>query len=654
VAQRPQGTFLETLAVAGSAEEFRARSTEALVNARRLLDDVLEVQGERTLENTLVPFNDLSMWIGPLWNAIALLRSVHPDAVIRTAAEESEKDVASFANSLGLNPELCDAISRCDPDRLDPLAQRFRKIVVRDFHRAGVDRDEPTRGRVRKLREELVAIGQAFLRNIVCDVRSIELAGPAELEGLPLDYIRAHPPGPSGKVRITTDYPDYNPFMTYARSGPRRQELYVEFRRRAFPVNVEVLGKLIAKRHELATVLGYPTWAAYATEDKMIKSPEAVGRFIEEVSSIAEAQAHAEYDELLAQKRKSEPGAERVHDWEKTYLEDMVRSEKYRVDTKEIRSYFEFGRVKDGILALVHDLFGVQFILDPRAVRWHPHVEVYDVIEGGARVGRVYLDMHPREGKYKHAAMFPLIRGVGRKSIPEAALVCNFPNPRSTPGPALLEHDEVLTLFHEFGHLLHQLFAREQPWQKFAGASTEWDFIEVPSQLLEEWAWDYEVLRRFAVHHVTGDTIPRELVERMRLAKNFGRGIWVRHQMFYASVSLRCYGSDPTVDTNRLIQQLQDRYSLFRFVDGTFFQASFGHLDDYSALYYTYMWSLVIEKDLFRAWSSKGLLDHGLAARYRDTILRPGGSLDAVDLVRSFLGRDYEFAAFERWLNSGA
>jgi thimet oligopeptidase len=250
--------------------------------------------------------------------------------------------------------------------------------------------------------------------------------------------------------------------------------------------------------------------------------------------------------------------------------------------------------------------------------------------------------------------MFPLVQGVAGRRLPEAALVCNFPNPRSASGPALLEHDDVVTFFHEFGHLLHHLLARDQDWVEFSGTGAEWDFVEVPSQLMEEWAWDPAVLQRFARHCETGEVIPAGLVARLREAKDFGLGLQVRQQMFYASLSLRCHDGDPTnLDIDQLLRELQNRYSRFRFVDDTYFHASFGHLDNYSAVYYTYMWSLVIEKDLFSVFKARGLLDRETAGRYRSCILAPGGSRDAADLVAGFLGREYNFEAFERWLNGG-
>ncbi len=654
--------------------DFTRSEVEA---CREMLERIVEGDAgdapeTRTPENTLVPLNDLHIRLENLWHVLGLMRSVHPEASLRRACEQAEQEAARFANELALDRGLYEAVNACSdedsgatvpsggPRGENTVGRRYRRRLIRDFHRAGVDRDDATRGRIRALREELVTLGQEFTRNIVTDTREILLDGADELEGLPEDYIHDHPPGAAGKIRITTDYPDYNPFMAYAESGRRRRELYVAFRRRAHPANLAVLDRIFARRYELATLLGYPSWAAYASEDKMIKTSEAIGKFIARVTEVSGAEAEREYATLLEQKRKraatrGEVAATEVFDWEKSYLEEQVKAEKFKVDSKEVRAYFEYGNVRDGLLGLTERLFGVRFVPVADAARWHRDVDVLDVFEDGSSVGRIYLDMHPREGKFKHAAMFPVASGVRGKQLPQAALVCNFPDPTSSRRPALLEHDDVVTFFHEFGHLIHHLFARDLEWAEFSGTSTEWDFIEVPSQLYEEWAWDYDVLKDFALHHATGEPIPRDLVHGLRAARDFGRGLWVRHQMFYAAVSHECYRGDPAgMDTTELMRTLQNAYSKFAFVDGTYFQSSFGHLVDYSALYYTYMWSLVIVKDIYRQLKKAGTLDPAVAARYRESILSPGGSRDAADLVRDFLGRDYSFKAFERWIEGRA
>jgi thimet oligopeptidase len=258
--------------------------------------------------------------------------------------------------------------------------------------------------------------------------------------------------------------------------------------------------------------------------------------------------------------------------------------------------------------------------------------------------------MHPRPDKYNHAAQFDVRTGVAGRQIPEAALVCNFAG-GDDGDPGLLEHGDVTTLFHEFGHLLHALFGGRHRWLGVGGIRTEHDFVEVPSQLLEEWAWDAQVLASFAHHHATGQPIPAGLVQQMRRAREFGKGLAVRRQMVYAELSLSCYDRDPArVDTDALARAMVAKHQPYPFVEGTHFQCAFGHLDGYSAAYYTYMWSLVIAKDMFGQFDRADLLAPGVARRYRDAVLAPGGSKPAARLVEDFLGRPFRFDAWQRWL----
>jgi thimet oligopeptidase len=279
---------------------------------------------------------------------------------------------------------------------------------------------------------------------------------------------------------------------------------------------------------------------------------------------------------------------------------------------------------------------------------WHPDVEAYDVYDGDRLLGRIYFDMFPRENKYKHYATFTLAIGKRGRNLPESVLVCNFPRPNGDD-PGLMEHGDVVTFFHEYGHLLHGIFSGNTRW---TGPTLEWDFIEAPSQMLEEWAWDPGVLQTFAKHYKTGEPLPVDVAKRMKIADDFGRGLQVRQQMFYAALSLDLYNRNPKgLDSTELMAQLQDRYTPFKYVKGTYMQESFGHLDGYSAIYYTYMWSLVIAKDMFTVFKHDGLVSIEAATRYRHDVLEPGGSKPAATLVTDFLGRPYGFKAYEDWLN---
>src|SRR5690606_4456806 len=346
--------------------------------------------------------------------------------------------------------------------------------------------------------------------------------------------------------------------------------------------------------------------------------------------------------------RRDDPAATVVDPWDTSYLQERVKAEQYAFDSLALRPYFEFSRVLEGVMTVATKLFGVTFQPRPDAAVWHPEVVAYDVHEGDTLLGRIYLDLHPRPDKFSHAAMFPMVTGKAGRRVPEGALVCNFPRPGE-----LLRHSDVETFFHEFGHLLHHVFGGHQRWAGISGIRTEWDFVEAPSQLLEEWARDPATLATFAVHHETGEPIPAELVTQLRAAEEFGKGLFVRQQMFYAALSLELYRRDPaSIDLVAVEREVQERHSPFPYVDGTSMHLSFGHLDGYSAIYYTYMWSLVIAKDLFTGFDASALLAPEAASRYRQTILAAGGSAPAASLVRDFLGREHRFDAYQAWLDA--
>jgi thimet oligopeptidase len=627
-------------------EECRAQ----LAAAKVLIAEILADKAPRTQASLLVPYNQVSVYMGNAGSHAGLFSEVHPDETMRTSAEACVRDVSALATDLSLNRELYQAFEAVDTKVLDADTKRLVERTLRDFRRAGVDRDDATRKRLRELSDLEIEIGQKFDRNIREDRRSVKL-DPAQLEGLPDDFIKAHAAGEGGKVTITTDYPDFLPFMSYADDGAARKALFMEFQNRGWPQNDEMFKRLLAVRKEKSTLLGFKSWADYITEDKMIKSATNAQDFIDKIAKAAEKRGKKDYAALLKRKQKDDKETTQVFDFEKAYYEEKVKKEDYGFDSQTVRPYFDFAQTQSGLLTITSKLFGVEYRPVTDAAKWHDDVSVYDVYMSDAKRGRIYLDLHPRDGKYKHAAQFTLKSGADGIQLPEGALVCNFPDPKQ--GPALMDHDAVVTLFHEFGHLMHHVLGGQQKWIYFSGVATEWDFVEAPSQMLEEWAWDPGVLALFAVHNETKAPIPAELVKKLRAANEFGKGKDVRQQMFYASLSLQYHQvSEPEkLDTTAKLVELQKKYGLFPHLEGTHFQANFGHLNGYSAMYYTYMWSLVIAKDLFSAFQRNGLLDEKTAQRYRDLILAPGGSQDAAALVKNFLGRDYNFKAFEKWLN---
>ncbi|MBA3540987.1 MAG: Zn-dependent oligopeptidase [Deltaproteobacteria bacterium] len=641
--------MLQSNALVSNIERFTVECLEGLRRAQQLRSEIVSAPS-RTIEDTLSHYNQLLL-AASASNALAGLYSeVHPEESIRDAARECEQEVSKFYSELALDLDMYAALSAVDVTAADAATQRFAAHTLRDYRRAGVDRPPEIRERLKKIDEELTRLGQQFGKTISEDVRSIAITDPARLAGLPADFIAAHPPDANGVIRITTDYPDYNPFMTYAADDALRRELYIVFRSRGAGVNEATLCEILKLRAEKASLLGYANWADYITADKMIGSGDKASAFIEKVWKLASARSDIDYAELLRQLQSIDPTATTVGDWQKVWLENLVKKERYEVDASEVRTYFPYTRVLEGLLAITSEIFDLTYARVTDAKVWHASVLTYDVVRGGQKLGRIYLDMHPREGKYKHAAQFPLKDGVRGVQLPEGVLVCNFPEP--TPGNVgLMEHDDVVTMFHEFGHLMHHVLGGHQRWITQSGVATEWDFVEAPSQMFEEWAWRHDTLARFSSHHATGAPIPQALVDKMRRADKFGLGTATVQQIFYAAISLGFHRADAeNLDQLAEVQRLQKRYTPFAYVPGTYFHASFGHLVGYSAMYYTYQWSLVIAKDLLTPFERGGLMQTDVTFAYRDKVLVPGGSRDAADLVRDFLGREYDFAAYERFL----
>ncbi len=635
------------------AATFSKTGHDRIVAARAAIAKLVAVQGRRTPQNTLTLYDEASRQLDMAGAQAGLIENVSPDSTTRSAAEKLSQDVAAYATELSLDPKVYRALQVIDLTGADAETRYYVQHELRDFKLAGVDKDEATRAKVKALRDALVKIGQDFDRNIRDDVRSIQVR-PSELNGVPDDWMKSHPPAADGTVKVTINYPDYIPVMTYAANDDVRHRLYMEYNNRGYPKNVATLHDMLVKRDELAKTLGYRSWAEYITANKMAGDPKTVRTFIDRIVDVSGRRAEREYDVLLKRKQKDDPTAKSVQPWEAPLYTDLVGKSEYNFDSQKARPYFEYDEVKQGVLDVSSRIFGVSFRRVPDAAVWDPSVECWEMMEKGKLVGRFYLDMHPRPNKYNHAAQFDVRTGIERRQIPEAALVCNLPGGGTSGERALMDHDDMVSMLHEFGHLLHTLFAGHHRWVGIGGIRTEHDFVEAPSQMLEEWAWDAKVLQTFA-RNEKGEVIPTAMVEQMTHAKDYGEGLRTRRQMVYADLSLSIYDQDPQrLDPDAVMAGLVKKYQPFPFVDGTHFSCSFGHLDGYSAVYYTYMWSKVIAKDMFSQFDANNLLDPTVAIRYRKTVLEPGGSKPAAELLKDFLGRPFNSTAFEKWLDHDA
>ena len=505
--------------------------------------------------------------------------------------------------------------------------------------------------KLKKLQDKLTDDQSAFDRNISDDQKTIELASVSELDGLPQDFIDNHKPGPDGKIKITTNYPDLVPIMTFANSNQLRHDLWEAFDSRAYPKNRAVLQDMMQCRYQIAVLIGYPSWADYNAADKMIVKGSNIAKFISDVDTAAHPIAQREFQMQLAEKRKTDPQAKEIMAFESRHLSELVRRSQYDFNSESVRPYLPYAEVKQGIMDTAAALFHVSFQQEPNSAVWDSSVETWDVIENGKAIGRFYLDMHPRPGKYSHAQMSGVLDGVRGKQLPEAILVCNFPKPTATD-PALMDYSDATTFFHEFGHLMHHILGGQQQWAGISGISMESDFIEAPSQMLEEWMRSPQVLASFARNYKTGEPIPAELVARMDRASAFGRGNWVSGQNAYSAISYDIYKDDPkTVDLDSVtFHDLQNYTSYVPIPPDAHIYANFNHLAGYSSAYYTYMWDKVIALDFYQQFDQQNLLAGDTPMRYRRQVLEPGGSMSANDLVKNFLGRPQNMDAFEKWM----
>jgi thimet oligopeptidase len=629
---------------------FEKLVNDRLTAAQASIDQVTAVKGARTIENTLVPFDEAVRQLNSSIYFASLIQQVHPDAAFRDSATAMVSKASAAQTALALNHDVYQALFGLDVSKSDAATQYYVKRTLLEFRLAGVDKDDATRAQLKKLNEQLTDEQSMFDRNISDDQKKVEVTDIKQLDGLPADYIASHKPGADGKIYITTNYPDILPALKFSTSDDLRRRLFDAFNTRAYPKNKEVLLNMMATRYQIATLLGYSSWADYNAADKMIQTGGNIADFIQKVDEAARPVTQREFAMLLAEKQKTDPQAKEVGDYETGYLSELVRRAQYNFDSQTVRPYLPFNEVRQGILDTASTLFHVTFVREENVPSWDPAVETWDVVDGGKTIGRFYLDMHPRPGKFSHAEMAPVLDGIVGKQLPEAILVCNFPAP-TADDPGLMEYGDVVTFFHEFGHLMHHILGGQQKWAGISGISMEGDFVEAPSQMLEEWMHSPQVLASFAKNYKTGEPIPAELVARMNRASAFGRGGWVSQQDFYTAISYDIYKTKPeSVNLDAVVAADQKKYTPFAPLPDTHMYTAFGHLAGYSSAYYTYLWDKVIAEDFFSQFDHNNLLAGPAPMRYRRSVLQPGGSVSANTLVKDFLGREQNMDAFQKWM----
>jgi thimet oligopeptidase len=646
-----------------------------LAASRACIADLLAVTSARTVDNTLVPYDRACWHLRMAASQSGVMFMVHPLADVRDAAQQLSQVIGAESVALSLNRDVYQALATLNtsladaPTSADDATLYYLDRALLGYRLSGVDKDEPTRDRIRVLADTMTQLSMTFSRAVQDDVRKISVDNPDDLLGLPDDYLTRHGVHPAeasddgpyltadAPVVLTTDPPEMAPIMSYAINPQLRRRMYLAYNDRAYPANKQVLLDLLSAREEMATLLGFRSWADLATVDQMMGSAANMRTFLNEVEAAALETAKQEFAELEAFVRERDPNALPLTLSDARFWEEQYRRARYDFDSQSVRPYFPYEQVEAGILSTAGKLFGVTFARAEDAIVWAPGVKAFNVLDNDATspthnqpIGRIYLDMHPREGKSKWFSECSLVSGVLNHQLPEASLVCNFPQPTATD-PGLLQYSDVVTCFHEFGHLMHEVLGGRQRWAGQSGISTEGDFVEVPSQMLEEFFEDPELVRTFARHYQTGEPIPHDVFARMVRASAHGRALATLTQVMYATYSLDTHDKRAAdLDLDALLRTGYDRFSRYEFVDGNRMYSAFTHLVGYTSNYYTYLYDKVMALEFFAQFDPKNLIEGPTALRYRREVLEPGGSKPARDLVQAFLNREVSMSALKQWI----
>jgi thimet oligopeptidase len=619
---------------------------EVLEWAQRALDDagrrVAEIESipldAVTAENVFDAWDRAAIVLEDAFGPISILNSVHPGQEVRNAGDEALVQESSFMTELFQNERFYERVSRVEPRS---IAQRqLKKDLLESFEDSGVSLPAEKRARFVEISERLTELAQEFAKNVRENPERLRFR-PEECEGAPQAWLERQPRDEEGNIVVGFDSPDYVPFMMNVRSDDARKRYYVAYTNRGTPRNLEIMDETVVLRKEIADLYGVPSFAHYVTKRRMVENPETVRRFLDEVRSVVtEAEIHdlAQLSEVKSALRGIPIEHANINRWDISYYRERLREQRYAIDQEALRTYFPTTPAVRWMLDISERLYGIRFERADVPV-WHDEVIYYDVRDAGsgAFIGGVYLDLFPREGKYKHAAAWP-VRGVstcaGRKPI--SVLVTNF----NREG---LTHDEMETLLHEFGHVLHGVLATTE-YVTHSGTSVERDFVEAPSQMYEEWASRMESLSLMRAHCSSCPQIDEELVQRLVAAKKFGSGIDFGRQLLYASFDMALSNDEPGKCLD--VWREMEGATPMGYVDGTSFPGAFEHIaSGYAAGYYGYMWAKVIALDMVSAFGAD-LMNGATGRRFRQLILARGSEEPARSLVEAFLERPVSSEAF--------
>ena len=639
------------------AGEIAALCAQAMVDAKAKLDAVASVaSAERTFDNTVLAYEKVNADLSDAATPLTFMGYVSTHEAARKEGSKCEEDYGQFAVEVNTRKDLYVALKDQSPRNDDE--KRLLSETLKGFESNGLRLPDDQLAQVKDLKQKLSAAESQFSTNLNGDTSQVELT-QAELAGLPADYVgRLHPNADGSKFIVTARESDAGVFLSNASNAEARHKWMSAYTNRQSVANTALLEKAISLRSQIATLMGYATWADYRIHGRMAQDSQTVLTFLNGLKAKLADRTRGDIAKLLAFKKELDSTATQVDNWDINYLSYQLKKRDFSLDAEKVREYFPADVVVQGMFDVYSQMLGVKYTEIAGAQVWSPDVKLYKIenAQDSRLIGYFYTDFIPRSNKYGHAAAFPLIAArklpTGEYSKPVASIVANLTAP-SAGRPSLLSHDDVVTIFHEFGHIMHQTLTRA-PYASLSGSNVAQDFVEAPSQMLENWPWSAEVLNKLSGHYLDhSQKLPADLLQKMIAAREFNQAYAATRQLTFALLDMTYHTTQGPVDTTAVYDRLfEDMIGVKAIPDGHF-AASFGHLmGGYDAGYYGYLWSQVYAEDMFTKFTATGdLLSPQVGAKYREVILESGNMKDALDLLREFLGREPNSEAFFRKLH---
>ncbi|WP_224483809.1 M3 family metallopeptidase [Robertkochia aurantiaca] len=639
-------------------DHFLPAIKEAIEDTRKEISAITENPEPPTFSNTIEALEFAGEQLDRITSVFFNLNSAETNETIQKTAQEVSPLLSEFANDITLNEKLFERVKKVYEEREQLQLNREQEQLLdkkyKSFARNGANLPENKKEELRKIDKELSTLSLRFGENVLAETNRYELhlTDQNDLKGLPEGVVEAAKEEAENRDKegwvFTLNYPSYIPFMTYAENREKRRELHLAFGSKCIKGdeydNRETIKRIISLRHQRAKLLGYPSHAAFILEERMAEAPEKVMDFLQELLQKAKPAAKREFDQLssFAGEKDDLP---QLQKWDGAYYTEKLKQELFDLDDEKLKPYFKLDNVVSGVFTIAERLYGLHFNETTEIDRYHKEVKTYEVLnEKGELVAVFYADFHPRPGKRNGAWMTvykPQYVKNGQDSRPHISIVCNFTRPTATK-PSLLTFNEVTTLFHEFGHALHGMLA-QTTYPSLSGTSVYWDFVELPSQVMENWCYEKEALELFAKHYQTGETLPMSYIEKIKESATFMEGMQTLRQLSFGLLDMSYHSGNPTEieDIKKHEQSVFSQTDLYPDVNQTCMSTSFSHIfqGGYSAGYYSYKWAEVLDADAFELFKEKGIFNREVSELFREHILSKGGTENPMDLYIKFRGK---------------